>query len=141
MSYCLSSFTRNFYLFSHSSLLLLLILLLLSRDNLFFIILTLFNVIGSKKEIYPLLSKSDITIWQELEYKQNSNDTPTNLNNSLPVYYNLEDKVDEDSRNIDKDRNVDENRNIDNDCKECCETMKIKFKTILDEIRDLFSTG
>ncbi|CAB4463083.1 unnamed protein product [Rhizophagus irregularis] len=70
-----------------------------------------------RKRTYTLLSKSDITIWQELEYKQNSNEIPTNLNNSLPVYYNLEDKVDEDSRSIDKDRNVDENRNIDNDCK------------------------
>ncbi|CAB4460370.1 unnamed protein product [Rhizophagus irregularis] len=27
---------------------------------------------------------------------QNSNDTPTNLNNSLPAHYNLEDKVEED---------------------------------------------
>ncbi|PKY56991.1 hypothetical protein RhiirA4_428654 [Rhizophagus irregularis] len=28
---------------------------------------------------------------------------------------------------------VDEDRNIDNDCEVCCETMKIKFKTLLDE--------
>ncbi|POG70419.1 hypothetical protein GLOIN_2v1775890 [Rhizophagus irregularis DAOM 181602=DAOM 197198] len=68
---------------------------------------------------------------RKLGYKQNSNDSP--------AHYNLEDKIDED-RSIDEDRNVDENRNIDNDCKEC-ETMKIKFKTILDKIRDLFSTG
>ncbi|PKC69009.1 hypothetical protein RhiirA1_533780 [Rhizophagus irregularis] len=49
---------------------------------------------------------------------QNSNDTPTNLNNSLPAHYNLEDKVEED-RSIDEDKNVDEDRNIDNYCKEC----------------------
>ncbi|CAG8549574.1 10159_t:CDS:2 [Rhizophagus irregularis] len=28
---------------------------------------------------------------------------------------------------------VDEDRSIDNDCELCCETMKIKFKTLLDE--------
>ncbi|PKY37884.1 hypothetical protein RhiirA4_450802 [Rhizophagus irregularis] len=77
-----------------------------------------------------LLKEREVKL-EQLGYKQNSNDSP--------AHYNLEDKIDED-RSIDEDRNVDENRNIDNDCKEC-ETMKIKFKTILDKIRDLFSTG
>ncbi|CAB4417130.1 unnamed protein product [Rhizophagus irregularis] len=57
---------------------------------------------GSKKETYLLLLKSDITTW----IQANSNDTPTNLNNLLPAHYNLEDKVED--RSIDEDRNVDE---------------------------------
>ncbi|CAB5386083.1 unnamed protein product [Rhizophagus irregularis] len=41
--------------------------------------------------------------YYDFGYKQNSNDTPTNPNNSLPAHYNLEDKVEED-RSIDEDK-------------------------------------
>lgn len=61
-----------------------------------------------------LLIKSDITIWQELGYKQNSNNI--SINNLLLAHYNLEDKnIYEDHKIIDEGKNVGEDRKIDDD--------------------------
>ncbi|CAB5380111.1 unnamed protein product [Rhizophagus irregularis] len=63
------------------------------------------DIIVRRKRLIPYFKVR----YYDFGYKQNSNDTPTNPNNSLPAHYNLEDKVEEDRM------------------------LKIKFKTILDE--------
>jgi hypothetical protein len=69
-----------------------------------------------RNEIYPLLSQSSITIWQELGYENKSLiDDPDDLNPNTLLR----------TSNCLKDGNIDD---------EYCENIINKFKTLLNEV-------